>query len=150
MLPPCTGSLLYGFKPGVLSILSPDVRAPTNVIVGEPFLISLHDPDLQDTAAPSIRLESTRIESADDETITLTTSKPPGTVLETYQVSARWCIAVCPRESCLYLVISGVWIGEMPARLTYCRNSPELRTLYRADHHDTIASLLPRQRCART
>ena len=74
-------------RTGVVSILSTDIKVPTRLVVGEPILISLHDPYIVDTAEPSIRLLSRRTEYADEEIITLTSSKPDALVLETQEVS---------------------------------------------------------------
>lgn len=73
-------------RAGVLSIISSDAKAPTRVVIGEPLVVSLHDPDLSDISEPTIRLLSRRTEDADDESITLKSSKPETAVLETYQV----------------------------------------------------------------
>ena len=69
---------------GAVSIKSTDVRFPDNVIIGQPLLISLFDADLDESQNPSIILKSINLE-ADEETVTLISSKPAATILESYQ-----------------------------------------------------------------
>ena len=70
---------------GVISIKSTNFRTPDEIIIGQPLLISLYDPDLIDSSTPFIKLQCERIGLSDLEALSLKSSKSATVILETYQ-----------------------------------------------------------------